>query len=178
MADSGPISLCEQNLRVTLADCAAFRTFAGAANQAQALARIHRIGLSKPADGASYTKSELTAYHPLAIVYLSPTRGLARSRTADQVWADGGLAYVRLRRMAASVVKNQATTEELRTFDNEIGDIIEDLCELCGQASATPYFDFHRIGLEYGPVDGESEDLPGMGIWLEAELFLEFGSEA
>jgi len=174
MADSGPLSLCEQNLRLTLADCAAFRAFAGAATQAQALARIHRIGLPKPSDGASYTKTELTNYHPLAIVYLSPARGLTRVRTADQVWADTGLAYVRLRRMAASVVKNQATTEELRTFANEIGDVVEDLCELSGQAG---YLDFHRIGLEYGPVDGEAEDLPGLGIWLEAELFVEFGSE-
>jgi len=153
---SGIISLPMKVLRDSLGDSAAFRTFAGAADQAAALARIHYFELTPPANGEVYTKVEIAALRPYAIVATQDRNGF--SAELDGVsdhfeFADAGRLWLYL---ARSVAGDSPDLD----FCNHLGAIVEDLCELAGQAG---YLAFNEIALEAGPFRGHHDLDPTEG---------------
>ena len=149
-AASGPLSTADDRLIQTLADAAAFRTWCSAADQAEALARIHQDGLPSPA-AETYTPAELNTYRPFAICWTEPDGGFRVEKDAvgGAVWEyrDGG-------RMAAYLEQQAPDLEPgplARTVKNSIGDIIDDVLALAGQAG---YLAVKRL-VVYGPYRSE-----------------------
>ena len=71
-AATGSMSLAEENLQNTLADCAAFRTLVGASGddvQAQARARVHMETIVSPESGdIVYSVEELQKHRPCVLL--------------------------------------------------------------------------------------------------------------
>lgn len=81
----GSLPLWIDHLRQSLADSAAFRTWVGAANQAEALEHIHWDALPPPTDDAEeYTAAALAAYRPYALLGLDEEQGYQRTRVSQR----------------------------------------------------------------------------------------------
>ncbi|MEK6799385.1 MAG: hypothetical protein AABZ12_10500 [Planctomycetota bacterium] len=123
-AAESAISLAEEALRLSLADSPAFRTWCGAANQAEALAKIHHEALPAPANADAYTKSEIQGLRPYAIVWTDPEDGHRRERIAQGVHKDGGTLHLRL---VQNYAAGDAPGEASRKLENDAGKILDDL---------------------------------------------------
>ena len=157
VAPANPISKALYYLGLTLADAAAFRTWVGAINQAEALAHIYEQALPDPAAGAAHTRSELEGYRPFAIIFVDAEEGFAFDRDAYGGAADfahRGALWI----MLEQTVDTQLTAAESdRDWLNALGGIINDMEELAGQAG---YLDIASGTLvEYGraPADWVAE---------------------
>ena len=167
---SGILSLPMKYLRDSLADCAAFRSFAGAAGQAEALARIHYFELTPPANGEVYTKNEITALRPYAIVATQDRNGFAAELDAVSnhfEFADSGRLWLYV---ARTVAGDQPDLD----FCNHLGAIVEGLCGLAGQAA---YLAFSEISLEAGPFRGHHDLDPTEGEEQIAVFSVDYGAE-
>ena len=163
---AGPISLAESVLRTTLADCTHFRSWVGAANQAQALDRIYLDGLPPPANNAdSHTLSELQALRPFAVIYTEEQRGWRTRQNAagTRHWfIHSGSLTVRFEQDSPSDALDDPGELD-RRFRNTIGQIVstEDdanpgLLELAG----TPGY-LAITGIEAsGPFRSDDDQVP------------------
>jgi hypothetical protein len=155
---AGCISLTQDRLRHTLASCAKFRTFCGAADYAEALEHIHHDMLPAPANGEVYTLTEIGSYRPYAIV--STALRSAFGKTADAMsdhyeFAESGRLWLYLVREVPAEEDNPELD-----FKNHIGQIIDELCDYAGQAG---YLALERITLMHGPVRGHHDFNPTEG---------------
>ena len=92
---TGGITLCEEHLRRTLADCPRFRAWCGADNQAQALARIHFDDLPAPEDGAAaLSEDQIIALRPFALIETGKQGGYSRGRVATETYVEAGLLWI------------------------------------------------------------------------------------
>jgi hypothetical protein len=157
-AEAG-ITLVEDNLRRTLADCARFRTWAKASNQAQALARIYIDDLPEPPDDRdSYTSEEIIALRPFAIIQTAMRAGYSRGRLATGTYGEAGqLSIVFEENVDKSLARNTALLE--RRFKNHLGVIQTQMLELAYSATylAIDLITFH------GPMRCMKDDIPGEG---------------
>ena len=140
----GPWATPQQTLRATLADCTYFRTWAGAANQAAALAKIHNFDTPEPADDAdAHALSYLQTLRPIAVVFTEPQQGLVLTNDS------GGASFgYHARGNLVLCFENDITSDQAanlpeldRTIQNAIGRIVQSgdtdnpgLLELAGQA--------------------------------------------
>lgn len=167
---AGPISLAQQNLRVTLADCATWRTWVGAVDQAQALARIHLIGLP-PADDDVYTRVELESDRPYALVWMNPEGGFSTaidSVGASRNYADSGVLMLTLADDVPREVSKNLADADLR-FNNNVGQIIGEMKALSG---TSPYLAFDMLAVERGPYRALLDAVSGQGDWIGMDLRL------
>lgn len=147
-APVGAITTVEAMLGGTLSNCAAFQTFVGAADAAEALLRIHYAALPAPADGQQYTAAELAALRPFALIWTSEREGFERRRIA--VGTDGfefgesGRLQLELVRTVPTLGADEPALVE-REFLNAIGQIIDNLCTLAGQGG---YLAIERLSLD------------------------------
>ncbi len=175
-APAGPISLAEEYLRATLADVTAFRTWCGAAGQAEALAKIHNDGLPAATDLENgYTKSELQDYAPYAIIETAEEAGYRMRFSAvgsSHEYADGGKLVLRLVQFVAVGDKDDVKEAE-RKWKNAIGQIMAGLFGLAGGAG---YLAITGLELEelfrFHPNDN-----PALGDQQGAMIGVEWGSE-
>jgi len=171
-APAGSISLAQEYLRTSLADVTAFRTWCGAADQAAALARIHHEGLPAPRDKHAHTIEELRDYRPYAIVFTAEQNGF-RLDVVDgdlDYTAAGGL-ILRLFQDAAEVFDDEPSAEANLTFRNAVGEIIDGLGDLAGQAG---YLAFNSLVLE-DPLSWTAKKyVPGYGVVQRAQLRLDW----
>ena len=168
---SGILSLPMKYLRDSLADCAAFRTFAGAADQAAALARIHYFELTPPADVEAYTKAEITALRPYAIVATQDRNGFS----AELDGASDHFEFADSGRLWLYVARTVAGDQPELEFCNHLGAIVAGLCKLAGQAG---YLALTEISLEAGPFRGHHDLDPTEGIEQIAVFSIDYGTES
>jgi hypothetical protein len=173
-APSGTISLAQNNLALSLADCARFRTWCGAANQAGALARIHINGLPKPAGGKkTYSLSEVEAYRPFAIVSCDPRLPIRLDRASfgDHVqYSRSGKLEIELQQNAPDGLSDEPSSDANRQFENFCGELIDQLAELSGKPG---YLCFDRLAAE-GPYWPHKELIPTEGFFQAYFLHIEW----
>jgi hypothetical protein len=169
---AGPISLAEDHLRTTLANVAAFRTWCGAADVAAAKLKIHNDSLPDPA-GEVYTETELSTYAPYAILHTDPSNGY-RMTFSDKN-SDGSHNYVDEGQLQLWLVQfvnvaHDVKTAE-RTFKNSLGQILDGLWDLAGQAD---YLAITLVDLDE-LVRVHPDDEPGQGDQQLAKITIGWG---
>lgn len=145
-AAAGSLATVQETMRTMLGDCAAFRTMVGATGaniQAQALANVYHEALPPPSAGGEYTLDELATMRPFALLST-----LAFEKTHDSTgdgfqYSESGTIWLRLEwDVPVDIADNDQ--EIGRRVDNDIGGIIDDLCDLAGKG---PYLSMEHIEL-------------------------------
>lgn len=174
---SGILSNAIDLVRATLADSDTFRGLTDPAmDQAGALARIHEEGLP-PAAGDEYTLAELASYRPFAIVAFKPIDGFRISAAGwsgtQKDWSTRGQILVTIEKAcpSADVSNNEPTAAAMTAWRDEIGGVIDDIADLAGQAG---YINAEAITYAINAYAASPDDAPGEGVWLAAELEIEF----
>ncbi|MFA7254130.1 MAG: hypothetical protein WC107_06285 [Patescibacteria group bacterium] len=169
---AGAISLAEENFRTMLADSAKFRTLVGATagteaqKHAAALARIYREGLPPPTDKKEYTRTELEALRPCAIVFADEMDHITLERdSSDGFAAAGSLTMMLFRTCPADQVLGNDRPSA--AADQEWSDIVGVVqYELATLSNTAGYLSFHRI--RAGTFNVPSGDVPAQGVWQGA----------
>ena len=170
-AAAGSISLAVDNLRVTLADSAAFRTWSGTSTQAAALARIYYESLPPPTDKNEHTLVELTALRPYAAVWTDEFDGFTyRQDAALSTPKESGTMLIKFEQTVDPTIVNDYP-EISRRFINAIGTIIEEV------------MDFYNVGgylaieqatlMKFGR--GDPDERSAMGDYMAAVVKCEWG---
>lgn len=174
-AAAGSISLAVDNLRVTLADSAAFRTWSGTSTQAAALARIYYESLPPPTDKNEHTLVELTALRPCALVWTEPTSGFTLrhdSQGSSFGYNESGVMMIRfLQTVDPAIVADAA--EIARRFLNAIGTILD---ELAASAGVAGYIASEELELEFGPYRGEVDERATQGDYIGCDVKVTWGT--
>lgn len=171
---AGCISLVQENLRVTLADSATFRTLTGTAARAAAQARIHHERLPAPADDAEiYSIAELRSHWPYAIVSIDDTEGLRRHQDSFDSFDCSGRVWLMIGREAPDGPDAEADRE----WKNTAGKIIDELCDLSLQGESddglVAYLQFDDLSVLQIFRD-QLDDLPGNRQEMAVLMALEF----
>lgn len=122
----------------TLANCAAFQTFVGAADAAAAANSIYQDALPPPA-ADKYTLAELIDLRPYGLVYtLDDSTGFRFTRVGTGVgcWDAQGVIVIRIERTTPDVEPAVADAS-LRTLMGDLVTQIADQCEIAGRLAAT-----------------------------------------
>lgn len=184
-AATGALAVPKDLLRNSLATCTAFRTWDGLSlSVEQAKNRIYFDALPPPA-GPTYTKAELVALRPFALIYMSTSDGV---RFAQQSvgslggsYAASGTLIVRLERNFPSNVSAEADPGAAadRQFENMLGPLMRSddwnspgLLELAGQAG---YLVIRELSLMAGPMRCDPKDAVGQGDCQAAFLEVKWG---
>jgi hypothetical protein len=168
---TGGITLCEEHLRRTLADCPRFRAWCGADNQAQALARIHFDDLPAPEDGAAaLSEDQIIALRPFALIETGKQGGYSRGRVATETYVEAGLLWIVLEENVPADLA-QHTAALARKFKNTLGQIIAELLAL---AYEPDYLAIDQLTL-HGPVRCTPETIVGEGDHQFAALEVRHG---
>ena len=169
-AAKGPISTAQDLLRVTLADCAEFRSWVGAGGgdiQTQARNRIHDEELPPKKVGV-YKVAELQALRPFALIDTTSYRS-EHAATGDHHEPVGsGTLEVRLEQDVPAAIKNNAG-EIGRRLLNTVGTIIDELWELAGQSG---YLAIESIAM-FEPWDRHHKNKRttlGDAVWVFLEI--------
>jgi hypothetical protein len=162
---AGSVSLAQDRLRDTLAASTAFQTWVGAANATAAAARVYLDDLPEPAGQEDYTRAELEAYRPMAIIE-TDEEGFTyeHGATGDSFEFDvSGKLRLCLEQSVSEALAND-NAELLLQFRNSYGQILDDLCDLAG----TPgYLGIVRMRT-YGPFRMHPDRIPRQGdaVWV------------
>lgn len=168
----GPISLAVERARVTLADCAAFRTLVGATSQAQALSRIHVASPPTPANKTEHTLEELQRLRPYATVWADTDGSLTLVRDTHDAYtpAEVGRIMILIERDVPTNIKDNPAEIETRCL-NDMGQVMTELMTLAGGAD---YLDIQRID-GHGPVRSPDDDRAEIGDFLAYQMECEWG---
>lgn len=144
-AGTNCLTQTEDKLAAMLANSSAFQTFVGAANATEAAAKIYFDDFPRPANTAEdeYTAAEWIGLHPCALI-IPPESGEVFS--FDQIANSGNRIdyimstafHVEFSKMAASANDQ----EESRLLKNSVGDIIDEVLTMSGNAN---YYGFTRV---------------------------------
>lgn len=174
-APQGSISKAVDNLRVTLADSAAFRSWVGAVDQATALVKIYYESLPPPADKNEHTFAELVAYRPYALVWTVPDSGFALRHDAHSglfVYNESGLMMIRLIQAVDAGIANDPA-EISRQFLNTVGTILD---QLAAKAGGGGYLAIEEMELDFGPYRGDPDERSTQGDYVGADVKLSWGT--
>lgn len=164
----GAISLAQDYLRKTLADCATWRTWVGAIDQAQSLNRVHLVGIAPPS-GDIYTRSELERKRPFAIVAMSPEGGFSARHIAGggvrEYGQSGAISIQIVDDVQREIAENFAEID-IR-FNNNVGQIIDEMKVLSGQAG---YLAIDTLEVESGPFRSHEDEESGVGDLIAIDL--------
>lgn len=162
---AGSVSKAQENLRGSLADSTAFRTWVGASGpsaQQQALNRIHHESLPPRTTGEAYGLVELQGMRPFCL--LSTIRFHKRKIAAFDFGEEGTLALHFEEDVAVEIVSNEG--EIGRRIMNSVGQILDDIVNKSG----TPlYLDIDEV--ELGPYIRSTEEqaeAEGDFVWVDA----------
>jgi hypothetical protein len=175
VAAAGPISLAEEYLKTQLANVAAFQTFVSAANAAAALLSIYNDALPAPAAANGvYTKAELVALHPYAVVETDPEGGyemtFAAMGSGGHEYLDSGRIILRMVRI---VPADTSIQDAERGWKNTVGQIMDGLFDLAGGAGYLAITGIALVGLHRFHPDDEVD----MGDAQGATIAVDWGSE-
>ncbi len=167
----GGIALAEENLRLHLANCPRFRSWANAGTVQQAINRIHIDALPSPADDkANYSKEEMLALRPFALLATIPKEGYSRVRVATETYIEIGELGIALEQNVPDDLA-QAHANVERIFKNHLGVIIN---ELLGLAYQGGFLAIDAITL-HGPFRADPEVVQGEGDFQFAALQIKYG---
>lgn len=175
-APVGGISLSEDYLRTTLANCARFRTWCGAIDVPAALARIYPCGLPEPAASPngeipeSYTAAQLTALRPFALLWADEQAGWRTGRVASEAWDEAGQLYIAFEQAIDPALKRDMAGQD-RRFKNDLGVIANELSVLAYQAG---YLAIDQIVVR-GPWRAHPDDVKHEGDHLYANMQVTWG---
>ena len=173
-APAGSLMLAQDNAKKTLADVTAFRTWAGAADQAEALDRIYHDGLPPPADREGYSKDELELYRPCALIWTEEDAGFGAEAIATSgdafEWQGRGKIVITFEQNVPPEIAEDLAEVDLR-FKNSIGQIIDGLTDLFGGAGYLACLDLTMDG----PFRVRPDNEPDQGDWQIARLTLGWG---
>lgn len=173
----GGIALAEEHARITLADCARFRSWAlQAPDREAALARIYPKGLPKPPnDQQDYSADQYQALRPFAIILTARQGGFSKGRVATGTYPEAGkLAIVLEENIPADLADDPARVE--RRFENTVGVIIDELLAL---AYTAPDTDRQYLAIDIvtfsGPTRCSETERVAQGDHHFAMLELQYG---
>jgi molybdopterin converting factor small subunit len=155
-----------------LAACPAFQTWVGAADAEEALPRIHLTALPAPADGKAYSRAELEALRPLAVIWTGGWNGQREaSGAAGHEFAFGG--EIRMR-FAANVDPEIATdnSEIDLELENAVGAILGELSGLSGTAAG---LSIRTISLAQPTIRANDQAKIAEGDVVEYEVVIHWG---
>jgi len=163
MADpAGTLSYAMHWLRQTIADSESFRTWCGAEDQTEALARIHTV-VSPPEDGLQYTEEELSAIRPYAMIW---SENADSEKEALHTYSSRGQLGVRFVEDVPAAVRGDPE-EAGQAFLATMSNIIADMEALAGSAG---YLNITNIsgGEDMQPVWGHPNDVTQevIGQWV------------
>ena len=171
-APLGSIALAQEYLRTTLADCTSFRTWVGAVNQAQALARIHHEALPPPITGSEHTLEELRAYRPCALIWTDVDNGFARRVVSVDSSIDSGSLGLRLAQDVGEEISH-LHAEVYQRFINSVGQIVDELVGLAGLAG---YLAMTSLELKSGPFRSHPDEYETVGDIQFCDLRITWGA--
>lgn len=138
MTPSGSISLAQQNLAVSVADCASFRAWVKAGDREAALASIYHEGLPKPPEGQqAYTREDLVALRPFALVWTETKNGFGLTLSSfgsHAEYAAAGRLHLQLCQNCPDRLGDDPTSETNLAFRNFAGALLDELATLSGTA--------------------------------------------
>lgn len=145
---SGPFAHAKDQLKTLLAACAAFQAWVDADDATEAATHIYFDELPPPAQGSRYTKAELVAYRPLAIISYPDEGGHRRRRIAEGYGCpsmSGGTCVIHFEMNAPEDEETEQptrdTAEAIRLMENAIGDVEDDMWELTNTNQPSPSTD-------------------------------------
>jgi len=181
---AGSVSLAQENFRVTIADCATFRTLVGASDRAGALAHLYHEGLPEPEDGTEHTKEEHESLRPWGIVFTAENNGFRRRMVSTGGFRSSGRLRLRLCRTCPATIEEddeeipatdvEPTSDDAFEWKNIVGQIIAELCQFA-VAGDPEHLIFEEIQLDFGPFASAPELAPTQGVWQGAELSVNWG---
>lgn len=181
-AASGPISVAEELLATTLANCDQMLSWTGEVDSDGVLTHIYFDSLPKPvSDEPKYTKAEIESLRPCVLIHTMEVSGWRSRRDADTGWFSDGGTLVAI--FEANVAESGKTTEEeqLRWFKNQLGAIIRRPASAASEfkgleelANTTGFLTIKGITLD-GPVLNDELDVQGQGEFMLARLSIEWG---
>ncbi len=174
LAAQGAITLAEQDLANTLADCHAFQEWLGVASAEDALARVYFDGLPPPGEGReSYSADELAELRPYAVIWTDEDAGFRRSLDSSGVafgFSDSGRLHVELVQEVAVADQADLSTAD-RRFKIALGSILDGLAELAGQPGYLTATHFQTKG----PLRPHPDSEDGEGPWQWAKIVVDWG---
>lgn len=169
---TGSLSLSKENLRITLADCATFRTWVGATTAAQALNRIHHEGLPPRTSGEEYTIEELNALRPYALLSTESFGSRHEAASTSFDYRDSGTIRCRLVQEVPQEIADDHG-EIGRRFDNVVGGIMDDLAALSGQGG---YLAIEGMDMPEPWTRTEDNRQATDGDFVQVDLLFEWGT--
>jgi len=125
MAALGSMAKAQYAAKLTIADCAIFRTWVGVDDQGESLAKIYEESLPDPED-TSYTEEELTAYRPYCMIYTE-----AYHRAPGSPRSEGG----KVKAMFVADVGDDRRAADV-AFMNFLSQLFDQLATLCTAGAA------------------------------------------
>jgi len=176
-APAGCISLAQDYWRKTLAGSATLQVWAGVHTDPSpataVLERIHHEALPPPDSGGEYTLSELQSLRPYVIVWTEEESGFELNISdmdASQGFVESGSLRAELVQDVPSEIADDPAEVDLQ-FRNTVGQILDDMAALAGQAG---YLAFTRI-VASGPHRAHPEHVTDMGDFQVYELLAFWG---
>lgn len=167
----GGITLAEENLRRTLAACAAFRTWCGVDTAEEALARVYVDDLPADERGlAARSREQLTALRPFALIDTGKQSGYTRGRVGTGTYVEAGTLAIVLEENVPEELAGD-TANLARRFKNVLGNVIDELLAL---AYGAGYLAIDMLTL-HGPVRCTTDDVAGEGDHQFAALEVRHG---
>lgn len=177
---TGPISLPLENLKALLANCAAFRSWVGAADVAAARERIHLCGLPAPAAvGGAYGLDELESLRPFAVI---DEFAFEDNRPGGDAWVSQRVALGAFVESGRLLVRfeDDVPAEDARDIAaaklalmNRIGALVTEMRDLGGGDSE--YLSIHRI-TRHHPFERADESQAGtQGDYWQVSYRVDWG---
>jgi len=163
------LGLAKEYLRVAFSKSDRWKTLCGATTEAKAKAHTYVDGPAPPdpADRSRRrTREEWEELRPLAIIYTAPD-GFARSATGVAAW-DCDLRLAAWIEVACDdVYRDEPGSEAMTRFDNDLGAIVDELCELTETAGCLAFDRVELVGdVEWFAKDRQETE----GRWIAARL--------
>lgn len=167
----GSLTLAEENLARTWADCARWQSIVAAKDEIdpeaitteQALARIYIDALPSPRDDddnllETFTAEQLAALRPFILIGQPPRSSYRAERVATDTYADAG-SFVSLFEFSVDAEDREDLSEAFRKIKNDLGVMLDQAKEL----SYLPgYLAIDRFQVD-GPFRCEDDDVNQLG---------------
>lgn len=143
---SDSISTILETLKNSLGDASTFRTWVGASGsdaQEQARKRVYKQALPPPESGPTHTLIELQTYRPFVIISFFRFAREQVATSSNFEWENNGELLLHFEQdVPPEIADNHA--EIGVQFMNNLGGILDDLCDLAGQGG---YLAFTEIDM-------------------------------
>jgi len=176
-AASGSFAKAKLAAANILAASSSFQTWTTSADSTAAAKRIHFDIGPTPYNLRAFTADELRTLRPLAVIRVGEADGLVRRRIAVGVghsFAEGGMISMMLEDdLPPNLVDGEDPIEALRLFENNVGDVIDDLCANAGR----DYLTITRITTERSPQRGSIVGREAQGELFFTSLAIQWSQE-